>query len=184
MCLQFKFVNDCVGGFGASGSRAAGTRHKERLQTEGDTPTGVTPAGGGAGGTVSDSLSSAGQFRLRPLPGTDNRPPTTLLPPSSPPPDPPPPATSGVHGVRAGGGARGSQAADCAVGSGEWAEPPHSPWTLRRRGPKKAIFWPFFGARESCLYPRRATPESPPGPPRSGAQGGLLDPPEGGPDPP
>ena len=77
-----------------------------------------------------------------------------------------------------------STGADCAVGSGEWAEPPHSPWTLRRRGPKKGNFCPFFGARESCLYPRRATPESPPGPPRSGAQGGLLDPPEGGPDPP
>lgn len=38
-------------------------------------------------------------------------------------------------------------AADCAVGSGEWAEPPHSPWTLRHRGPKKAIFCLFSGSR-------------------------------------
>ena len=53
--------------------------------------------------------------------------------------------------------------ADCAVGSGEWAEPPHSPWTLRRRGRKKAHFWavfeapyealegPLWGYRGSCL---------------------------------
>ena len=32
---------------------------------------------------------------------------------------------------------------DCAVGSGEWAEPPHSPWTLRRRVQKNAFFGRF-----------------------------------------
>ena len=44
----------------------------------------------------------------------------------------------------------------CAVGSGEWAEPPHSPWTLRRRGPKMGIFCPFLEAlRGPFLDPKR-----------------------------
>jgi len=43
-------------------------------------------------------------------------------------------------------------AVDCAVGSGEWAEPPHSPWTLRHRASKKAIFRPFSGARGSRFW--------------------------------
>ena len=88
--------------------------------------------------------------------------------------------------------------ADCAVGSGEWAEPPHSPWTLRRRGSKMAIFWPFLAARGSCYgrptgrpgaprgvlrgvgrpgahkaYPRPGRPGRPPGPEWSG--GALGD---------
>ena len=45
--------------------------------------------------------------------------------------------------------------ADCAVGSGEWAEPPHYPWTFRRRSGKNAIFWAFFdpfpGRGRSCF---------------------------------
>ena len=63
---------------------------------------------------------------------------------------------------------------DCAVGSGEWAEPPHSPWTLRRRGRKKGNFWPFFeapeGAKMAHFGPRGhrgslfcGVPERPPG---------------------
>ena len=40
-----------------------------------------------------------------------------------------------------------AQDTDCAVGSGEWAEPPHSPWTLRHRVPKKAIFCLFSASR-------------------------------------
>ena len=42
------------------------------------------------------------------------------------------------------------RATDCAVGSGEWAEPPHSPWTLRRRVRKSALFWAFSGSRGQC----------------------------------
>ena len=108
-----------------------------------------------------------------PYPTPTTQPPCPLHPPPSP-----------LRERRSGRAAKEPAGADCAVGSGEWAEPPHSPWTLRRRGQKKGNFCPFFGPRESCLYPRRALPESPPGAPRSGPQGGLLDPPEGGPDPP
>ena len=67
---------------------------------------------------------------------------------------PRPPATDPA-GWRGGGGSRehllSAVATDCAVGSGEWAEPPHYPWTLRRRGRKMAIFWPFFGPRGSFM---------------------------------
>ena len=30
---------------------------------------------------------------------------------------------------------------DCAVGSGQWAEPPHPPWALHRRGVRRSTFW-------------------------------------------
>ena len=52
---------------------------------------------------------------------------------------------------RPGGGRPGARAtlhADCAVGSGEWAEPPHSPWTLRRRVQKNAFFGRFSGPED------------------------------------
>ena len=68
----------------------------------------------------------------------------TAASPRDPPPNPP-------RVVVGGGGARTRGVADCAVGSGEWAEPPHSPWTLRRRYPKKANFSPFFGCRGSFM---------------------------------
>lgn len=62
---------------------------------------------------------------------------------------------------------RRARSTDCAVGSGEWAEPPHSPWTLRRRVQKKAIFWPFSG-------PENPAQEAPRGP-----SGASRDPPGG-----
>ena len=73
--------------------------------------------------------------------------------------------------VRAGAGRSAyTGSTDCAVGSGEWAEPPHSPWTLRRRARKKADFGPprggpegAFGARESCFRAPRGPPRGPPG---------------------
>ena len=82
--------------------------------------------------------------------------------------------------------AAGRARADCAVGSGEWAEPPHSPWTLRRRGSKMAIFWPFFDPRESCFgracggggRPARGPPErcSPGAQKGKGRAKGLVSP--------
>ena len=56
----------------------------------------------------------------------------------------------GPRGVRCG--ARGRLNADCAVGSGEWAEPPHPPWALHRRGAPAGTFWP----------PARGPPPEPP----------------------
>ena len=57
-------------------------------------------------------------------------------------------------------------AADCAVGSGEWAEPPHPPWALHRRGGPEGTFWPPAGG-------------PPPDPPEDQSpQGGM-----GGPSP-
>ena len=63
----------------------------------------------------------------------------------SPPPSPPyqplpdhPPRRRGTVAARAEGAVT-----DCAVGSGEWAEPPHSPRTLRHRGAKIGIFSDF-----------------------------------------
>ena len=41
--------------------------------------------------------------------------------------------------------ARDSACADCAVGSGQWAEPPHPPWALHRRGSPEGTFWPPAG---------------------------------------
>ena len=41
---------------------------------------------------------------------------------------------------RARGSARAAFA-DCAVGSGQWAEPPHPPWALHRRGGPEGTFW-------------------------------------------
>ena len=35
----------------------------------------------------------------------------------------------------------GASGADCAVGSGQWAEPPHPPWALHRRGGPEGTFW-------------------------------------------
>ena len=63
----------------------------------------------------------------------------------SPPPSPPYLAPLAPHasGPDHGGGARIGCGADCAVGSGEWAEPPHSPRTLRHRGAKIGIFSDF-----------------------------------------
>ena len=37
------------------------------------------------------------------------------------------------------------RSADCAVGSGQWAEPPHPPWALHRRGSPEGTFWPPAG---------------------------------------
>ncbi|MCP4485775.1 MAG: hypothetical protein GY820_00360, partial [Gammaproteobacteria bacterium] len=89
---------------------------------------------------------------------------TARLP--TPPPLPPPPRARGdpVHepplppgtgrGVACGGASSFDCAGtDCAVGSGEWAEPPHSPWTLRRRGPKMGIFCTFFERRQEHRGP-------------------------------
>ena len=67
-------------------------------------------------------------------------PPLGVAPPLSSPENPPHPPDH--HLPDRGPLARGG-GADCAVGSGEWAEPPHSPWTLRRRVQKSAIFGPF-----------------------------------------
>ena len=84
---------------------------------------------------------------------------------------------------------------DCAVGSGQWAEPPHSPTTVHRRGSKSRNFWRLLGPRRQGPGggpggARRPGPDDPPGPlvtrrsPR-GAVGGRLGPiPEGGPVPP
>ena len=47
---------------------------------------------------------------------------------------------------------RSAAATDCAVGSGEWAEPPHPPWALHRRGAPAGTFWP----------PARGPPPEPP----------------------
>ena len=92
-----------------------------------------------------------------------------------------------VHGCGSG--------ADCAVGSGQWAEPPHSPTTVHRRGSKSRNFWRLLGPRRQGPGggpggARRPGPDDPPGPlvtrrsPR-GAVGGRLGPiPEGGPVPP
>ena len=46
-----------------------------------------------------------------------------------------------------GDGARRPRAhgTDCAVGSGQWAEPPHPPWALHRRGSPEGTFWPPAG---------------------------------------
>ena len=85
--------------------------------------------------------------------------------------------------------------ADCAVGSGQWAEPPHSPTTVHRRGSKSRNFWRLLGPRRQGPGggpggARRPGPDDPPGPlvtRRSlrGAVGGHLGPiPEGGPVPP
>ena len=98
----------------------------------------------------------------------------------------------GRHGLRR---ARASQRTDCAVGSGQWAEPPHSPTTVHRRGSKSRNFWRLLGPRRQGPGggpggARRPGPDDPPGPlvtrrsPR-GAVGGRLGPiPEGGPVPP
>ena len=88
-----------------------------------------------------------------------------------------------------------STATDCAVGSGQWAEPPHSPTTVHRRGSKSRNFWRLLGPRRQGPGggpggARRPGPDDPPGPlvtRRSlrGAVGGHLGPiPEGGPVPP
>ena len=70
-------------------------------------------------------------------------------PPTPHPPCPPcPPSRGGWSGTAAR--SELLAAVDCAVGSGEWAEPPHSPWTLRHRGPKRAIFCPFSGSEDSA----------------------------------
>ena len=91
--------------------------------------------------------------------------------------------------------ARDSTRTDCAVGSGQWAEPPHSPTTVHRRGSKSRNFWRLLGPRRQGPGggpggARRPGPDDPPGPlvtrrsPR-GAVGGRLGPiPEGGPVPP
>ena len=98
---------------------------------------------------------------------------------------------------RTAGRSRGGLAwyADCAVGSGQWAEPPHSPTTVHRRGSKSRNFWRLLGPRRQGPGggpggARRPGPDDPPGPlvtRRSlrGAVGGHLGPiPEGGPVPP
>ena len=80
-------------------------------------------------------------------------------------PEPPaaPPAAPADRGVRRRL-ATGRLRADCAVGSGEWAEPPHSPWTLHPRGAKRGHFCP--------LTPLGSTPgrwpAGGPGPPAGG----------------
>ena len=58
----------------------------------------------------------------------------------------PPPIATGDPRERGGTGRSVERApgADCAVGSGEWAEPPHSPWTLRFSGAKIGIFCLFL----------------------------------------
>ena len=67
--------------------------------------------------------------------------------------------------ARAGPSARFGACADCAVGSGEWAEPPHYPWTFRRRPGKKAIFLAFFdpfpGRGRSCFEAALGPEEGP-----------------------
>ena len=42
---------------------------------------------------------------------------------------------------RVGARRRRSDFADCAVGSGQWAEPPPPPWALHRRGGPEGTFW-------------------------------------------
>ena len=54
-----------------------------------------------------------------------------------------------------------ARSADCAVGSGQWAEPPHPPWALHRRGVRRRL---FLGSRQD---------PPPEGPPRINAQGGV-----------
>ena len=54
-----------------------------------------------------------------------------------------------------------TQSTDCAVGSGQWAEPPHPPWALHRRGVRRRL---FLGSRQD---------PPPEGPPRINAQGGV-----------
>ena len=66
------------------------------------------------------------------------------------PPTPPPAEPLGPLLTSRAEGPLNRPGADCAVGSGEWAEPPHSPWTLRHRGPKRAIFCPFSGSEDSA----------------------------------
>ena len=104
-----------------------------------------------------------------------------LAPPSSPnlvaedhPPTHPPQPTSGPGGPGGPGGAgwglgaglacvrrrrlaTGRLRADCAVGSGEWAEPPHSPWTLRR-SPKKRPFFALFSGPDPVFRTLRKKP--------------------------
>ena len=100
-----------------------------------------------------------------------------------------------VHPRGTADGSRAARGADCAVGSGQWAEPPHSPTTVHRRGSKSRNFWRLLGPRRQGPGggpggARRPGPDDPPGPlvtrrsPR-GAVGGRLGPiPEGGPVPP
>ena len=94
--------------------------------------------------------------------GRSPRPPRPRRPPAPP---TPPAAPGTVVGRRAA--RRTLCSADCAVGSGEWAEPPHSPWTLHWTPQKKGIFCPFRGV---------------PGNPPARVRGGHQDPP-GGPSP-
>jgi hypothetical protein len=93
-------------------------------------------------------------------PGTPPGPPGAPRAPRDPPgtpPGPPEPPSDGRHGRRR---ARASQRTDCAVGSGEWAEPPHSPWTLLPGGQKRAIFRPFLRPSATLLHrPSQATGE-------------------------
>ena len=77
------------------------------------------------------------------------KPPPPRHPTPHPPAPPDPPRRPGRERA-ACGGARDGTRTDCAVGSGEWAEPPHSPWTLRRRVRKSALFWAFSGSRGQC----------------------------------
>jgi len=77
------------------------------------------------------------------LPLTFPHAPPTPRGPPRPPPDPPRGRAWRPVRVR---GVRRLAGADCAVGSGEWAEPPHSPWTLRRRVQKCALFDPFLSS--------------------------------------
>ena len=97
-----------------------------------------------------------------PTPPPEAPPHTPTTPPCRPPSAPPARRPLGRGGKRARG-------ADCAVGSGEWAEPPHSPWTLRRRGSKMAIFGHFFGPPRILFW----GPEWPSPPPKGGSDASL-----------
>lgn len=81
--------------------------------------------------------------------------PSTTPTPAGRPDQPPAASQPPVRGVRRGAVSARDRNADCAVGSGEWAEPPHSPGLLRHRGEKSAIFAPFFHPED----PPRTSPQ-------------------------
>ena len=78
---------------------------------------------------------------------------------------PPAPGPDPARTAAVCGGARDGTRTDCAVGSGEWAEPPHYPWTFRRRSKKKghfsAFFDPFLGRGRSCFEAALGPEEGP-----------------------
>ena len=97
--------------------------------------------------------------------------------PRPPRPRPRPPLPPGPSRARRACVRPATQRTDCAVGSGEWAEPPHSPWTLRAGVRKRAIFRPFSPERQTPLRGPARRPMSLAG---GSSEGWLLRPQRGG----